>query len=221
MEEQIVIELDGKDYEVKPPTIQKWAMLNLMKDLEEEDDFRIYLVSLTTGIEEDLLRQANFLQVKQAADFLTKYFLEIGEKFYPEFEFGGKNYKFLDLNNMSFGQFVDIDTFLQRDESYKKANMNELMAMLYMEEGESTYSADKVKERTELFRDLEVKYLQGSLLFFLTLRRRLRENTPYYLRIKWKVKRVSKKLLKPFRQFGVGMAQSYSWLVRTLGTWRK
>lgn len=217
MEEQIIIELDGKDYEVKQPTIQKWAMLNLMKDLEEEDDFRIYLVSLSTGIEEDLLRQANFLQVKQAADFLTEYFLNMGERFYPEFEFNGKEYKFLDLNNMSFGQFVDIDTFLQRDESYRKSNMNELMAMLYMEKDETTYSVEKVNERKVLFRDLEVKYLQGAFRFFLLLRKTLQENTPFYLKTKWKMKKMIKNLSKPFRQFGAGMGRLYSWLVRTLG----
>ena len=215
MKEKIIIELDGQDYEVKNPTIQKWAMLNLMKDLEEEDDFRLYLVSLSTGIEEDLLKQANFLQVKEAADFLTKYFIEIGDKFYNEFEFNGKEYKFLDLNNMSFGQFVDIDTFLQKDESYKKSNMNELMAMLYMEKDETTYSVDKVNERKEEFRELEVKYLQGALRFFLVLRKRLQENTPFYLKIKWKVKKTLNRWRHSLR-FGVGMGQLFFSLVKTL-----
>ena len=215
MKEKIIIELDGQDYEVKNPTIQKWAMLNLMKDLEEEDDFRLYLVSLSTGIDEDLLKQANFLQVKQAADFLTKYFIEIGDKFYNEFEFKGKEYKFIDLNNMSFGQFVDIDTFLQKDESYKKGNMNELMAMLYMEKDETTYSVEKINERKEAFRDLEVKYLQGALRFFLVLRKRLQENTPFFLKIKWKVKRTLNQWRHSLR-FGVGMGRLFISLVKTL-----
>jgi hypothetical protein len=217
MEEKIIIELDGQDYEVKNPTIQNWAMLNLLKDLEEDEDFTLSLVSLSTGIDEDLLRQANFLKVRQAADFLTQYFLEIGDRFYNEFEFKGKEYKFLDLNNMSFGQFVDIDTFLQKDESFKKSNMNELMAMLYMEKDETTYSVDKVNERKELFKELEVKYLQGSLRFFFLLRKRLQENTPFYLKIKWKMKKVLKRL-RPSRLYGVGMGLLYSWLAKTLKT---
>ena len=217
MNEQIIIELDGQDYEVKNPTIQNWAMLNLLKDLEEDEDFTLSLVSLSTGIDEDLLRQANFLKVRQAADFLTQYFLEIGDRFYNEFEFKGKEYKFLDLNNMSFGQFVDIDTFLQKDESFKKSNMNELMAMLYMEKDETTYSVDKVNERKELFKELEVKYLQGALRFFFLLRKRLQENTPFYLKIKWKMKKVLKRL-RPSRLYGVGMGLLYSWLAKTLKT---
>lgn len=217
MNEQIIIELDGQDYEVKNPTIQNWAMLNLLKDLEEDEDFTLSLVSLSTGIDEDLLRQANFLKVRQAADFLTQYFLEIGDRFYNEFEFKGKEYKFLDLNNMSFGQFVDIDTFLQKDESFKKSNMNELMAMLYMEKDETTYSVDKVNERKELFKELEVKYLQGALRFFFLLRKRLQENTPFYLKIKWNMKKVLKRL-RPSRLYGVGMERLYIWLAKTLKT---
>ena len=215
--EKIIIELDGTDYEVKEPTIHNWAVLNLLKDIEEEDNFVKSIVSISTGIEEDLLEQANFLQVKKASDYLTHYFLELGNRFYPEFEFKGKEYKFIDINNLSFGHFIDIDTFLQKDESFKKSNMNELMGMLYMEKDEDKYSSRKATERKELFKDLPVKYLQGSLLFFLSLRKRLQENTPYYLKIKWKMKKV----LKHLGRIGVGIQQSYIWLVKTLKTWKK
>tara|TARA_R110000823_G_scaffold302859_2_gene424150 strand:+ start:294 stop:947 length:654 start_codon:yes stop_codon:yes gene_type:complete len=217
MEEKILIEIDGKDYPVKPPSIRTWAMLDLLETIEAEEDYTLMLVSSSTGIDEDLLKQANFLQVKQAADYLTKYFLELGEKFYSFIDFKDKRYKFLDLNKMSFGHFIDIDSFLQKDESYRKSNMNELMAMLYMEEGEEKYDVNKVLERTELFKDLEIKYLHGSFRFFFLLRKRLQKNTPYYLKIKWKVKRI----LKPLVQFGAGMGRLFSWLVKTLRTWRK
>jgi hypothetical protein len=220
MEEQILIEIDGKDYEVKPPSIRTWAMLDILQSVEAEEDYTLMLVSNSTGIDEDLLRQANFLQVKQAADFLTKYFLELGQQFYQFIDFKGNRYKFIDLNNMSFGQFIDIDNFLQKDESYKKANMNEIMAMLYWEEGETKYDVGKVKERTELFKDLEIKYLHGSLRFFFLLRKRLQSNIPYYLKIKWKMKRVLNRL-KHLVVNGVGMGLLYSWLVKTLKTWKK
>ena len=220
MEEQIIIEIDGKDYPVKNPTLHNWAILNLMKDLEEDDDFMLTMVSLSTGIEEDLLKQANFLQVKKASNFLTDYFIKIGERFYPEFEFQGKEYKFLDINDMSFGHYVDIDTFLQKDESYKKSNMNELVSMLYLEKGEESYSGERALERKDLFKDLEVKYLQGALTFFLLLGKVLRRNTPYYLKTKWKVMRILRKF-KPLRLFGVGMGLLYSWLTKTLKNWRK
>jgi len=217
MEEQILIEIDGKDYPVKPPSIRTWAMLDILQSVNAEKDYTLMLVSTSTGIEEDLLRQANFLQVKQAADFLTKYFLEMGERFYSFIDFKDKRYKFIDLNNMSFGHFIDIDNFLQKDESYRKANMNELMAMLYWEEGETKYDVNKVMERKELFKDLEIKYLHGALRFFLVLRKRLQRNIPFYLKIKWKMKR----LLRPLLRIGVGMERLYIWLVKTLKTWKK
>ena len=218
--EKIIIELDGKDYEVKEPTIHNWAMLNLLKDLEQDEDFVKTIVSISTGIEEDLLDQANFLQVKKASDYLTHYFLKLGEKFYPKFEFKEKEYKFLDMNNLSFGHFIDIDTFLSRDESYRKSNMNELMGMLYMEKDEDKYDGKKASERKELFRELPVKYLQGSLVFFLSLKKVLRENTPYYLKIKWKVKRTLNRL-RPLGRIGDGIQRLFIWLVKTLKTLKK
>ena len=218
--EKLIIELDGTDYEVKEPTIHNWALLNLLKDIEEEEDFTKAIVSVSTGIEEDLLDQANFQQVKKAADYLSHYFLELGSKFYPNFEFKEKEYKFIDINNLSFGHFVDIDTFLSKDESYKKSNMNELMGMLYMEKDEDKYNSERATKRRELFRDLPVKYLQGSLLFFFVLRKRLHENTPYYLKTKWKVMRIMKKL-KHSVVTGVGIQRLYIWLVKTLKTLMK
>jgi len=215
MDGKIVIELDGKDYEVKAPTLDMWARLNLYKDLEQEEDFTLSLVSISTGIKEDQLRLVNYFKVKKAADFLSQYFINLGNRFYPEFEFNDITYKFVDVNNLSFGHFIDIDTFLSKDESYKKVNMNEFIAMLYLPEGE-TYNIKSLEERKKLFKDLEVKYLQGSLFFLTTLRKRLKETTPFYLRTWWKMKRTLKKLQKHLRSIGVGIRQSFIWLARTL-----
>lgn len=216
MDGKIVIEFEGKDYEVKPPTLKTWSKLNLYKDLEQEEDFVLTLVSISTGIDEENLKLVNYLKVKSAADYLSEYFITLGNKFYPTFEFKGVEYKFIDINNLSFGQFVDIDTFLTKDESYKKINMNELIAMLYEPVDQEKYDASLIPERKKLFEDLDVKYLQGSLLFFLTLRRRLQETTPYFSILKWKSKRKIKKMLKPFLSIGAGMQRLYSWLVKTL-----
>jgi len=208
---ELIIEIEGKEYQVKEPTLKDWALLNVLKDLEQEEDFSLSIVSITTGIDEDLLRETNYIQVKKAADFLAYHFIELGQKFYPEFNFKDQDYKFIDLNNMSFGHFVDIDNFLTLDESYKRGNMNELMAMLYMEKDEVKYSVDKVNQRKEIFKELPVKYLQGSLRFFFLLKKRLQENTPFYLRIKWKVKRKLRRL----REIGVGMVRLFIWRVKT------
>lgn len=210
-----IIEFNGTDYKVNEPTLQGWAELNLLKDIEQDEDFYLSLVSISTGIDEHDLRKANFKQVKDAADYLADYFIKIGERFYPDFEFKGTKYKFMDLSNMSFGEYVDIDNYLQKDPSYTKTNMHELMAIFYRpvdSDGKlEPYDINKTKKRAEHFRDLPVKYLQGCMRFFLVLGERLNAPTPYYLKIKWKMIMMVKKLQKRLVKIGVGMGRLFFW----------
>jgi hypothetical protein len=221
MEVKSVIEFDGQEYEVKNPTIKMWATLNFLKDIEEEDDYNISLISLSTGIGEDKIKDANYFQVQQAAEYLANYFLNNTTGFYPEFEFKGTKYKFIDLNNMSFGEYVDVEEFLKKDISYRKGNMEQFLAIVYRpidEEGRiEKYDSSKVQERAKLFKDLEVKYLTGALRFFLLLENELRAPIPYYLKMMLKLK----KRLKHFLHIGGGMRQSYSWLMKTFQKLRK
>jgi len=214
-----IIEFGGTDYKVNEPTIHGWAQLNLLKDIEADDDFYLSLLSISTGIDETDLRKANFTQVRDAAEYLSDYFLKEGERFYPEFEFKGVKYKFMDMANMSFGEFVDIDTFTHKDKSYTKSNMQDLMAILYrpvMEDGSiEPYNINLTKQRAELFRELPVKYLQGSLRFFLVLEKQLKEITPFYLTIFYKMKKKTKRLLKPLLKIGAGMERLFFWRKRT------
>lgn len=219
--EKLLIELDNKDYEVKEPTMDGWAQLTLMRDLEEEEDFTLGIVSMCTDIPEDKLMEANYIQVKRVADYLSEYFISEGSSFYPEFEFDNTNYKFIDINNISFGHFIDIDNFLKKDQSYKKSRFNELMAMLYWPEGQIKYDSSKNQERGQLFKDLPVKYLQGTLRFFFHLSKRLKGSTPIYLKLLWRVKRKWKKLIQLFKVFGGGI-QRYIFLpVKTFLKWMR
>lgn len=215
MEVQSIIEFDGKDYLVKNPTLHIWAQLNLFKDIEEEDDYNVSLISLTTGIPEEKIREAKHAEVRKAADYLSDYFIKNSEGFYPEFEFEGVKYKFVDLNNLTFGEFVDLDEFLKKDISYRKGNMEQMMAILYRPVDENgkieKYDSSTAQLRAHKFKNLEVKYLTGTLRFFLLLRNELAVPIPYYLKMWIKMKKRLKHLLRT----GVGMAPSFSWLTKT------
>jgi len=217
MEKQIFISYNGKDYEVKRPTLQMWAKLQFLKQIEDERQFMISLISTSTGMTDDEIKSADWSSINEATEFLSTYFLEVDERFHKEFEFQGVKYQFLDLNNLSFGEFIDIDDFLNKDESYRKGNMNMFMALLYRpvdENGKITkYNSQEVSKRAELFKNLDLKYLQGALLFFLILETTLRGHTRYYLRNK--VKLMLSIVRKTFLGIGAGMERWYSSLMRT------
>ena len=98
--------------------------------------------------------------------------------------------------------------------------MRELMAILYrpvMDDGTiEGYNITNTKKRAELFRDLPVKYLQGSMRFFFHLEKVLKETTPFYLRTYQSLRRKLKRHLKPLGKIGDGIGLLYSWLKRIL-----
>lgn len=219
--EKLIIELDGVDYTVEEPTMEGWAQLTLLKDLDQEEDFTLGIVSMCTSIDEELLTQASYLQVKRVADYLSDYFINEGSQFYPEFEYENTKYKFININDISFGHFIDIDSFLKKDPSYKKSRFNELMALLYWPEGQLKYDSSLNQQRSELFKKLPVKYLQGTLRFFFNLKKKLNSNTPWYLKKWWMVKRKFRKLQRLLHKFGDGILQFISWLKKTYSTLTK
>lgn len=215
--EKHYIEFDGREYEVHEPTIELWNQLNTLKDLGTEDDFILSLIALSTGLLPDKIREAEWESVNNTAEFLAHYFMSIGDKFHNEFDFKGQKYRFMDLNNMTFGEFIDIDSFLSQDESKKQSQMNHLMALLYREVDENgktkPYNASEVPERAEKFRSLPVKYLRGSMSFFLRLENILLQSSRSSLtrriyKLKWRLKR-------HLRVFGGGILRLYIYLMKT------
>lgn len=215
--EKHYIEYDGKEYRVAEPTIELWIKLNTLKDLYDDNEFSLILISLATGLTIEQLREAEWEGVHKTSNYLANYFLKDGDRFHKDFEFKGKKYKFIDMENLTFGEFIDIDEFLSRDPSKKISELNLLMALLYREMDDTgkitRYNGTLVKERAELFRQLPVKYLNGSMVFFWSLENILHHATRSYflrnwLRIKWRT-------IKASRNIGGGIRRWYTYLTIT------
>lgn len=215
MEKHYVV-FDGKEYEVQEPTVELWNRLQLLKDLYQENEFHLMLISLATGLTVEDIKEADWESVYETSTYLANYFLKESEKFYKEFEYKGVKYGFIDLENLSFGEFIDIEEYFGRAEAKRNSEINWLLALLYREKGDDgkvvRYDASKVKERAEMFRNLPMKYTSAFRFFFLLediLRKSTRSSfhrTIY--RLKWKVQR-------HLRVFGGGILHLYIYLVKT------
>lgn len=215
MEKHYVV-FDGKEYEVKEPTVELWNRLSVLKDLYQENEFHLMLISLATGLSLDDIKQADWEGVYETSTYLANYFMKESEKFHKDFEYKGVKYAFIDLENLSFGEFIDIEEYFARPEAKRSSEINWLLALLYREVGEDgkvgVYDASKVKERAELFRNLPMKYTSAFRFFFL-LEDILQKSTRSYFHrtiypLKWKVKR-------HLRAFGGGILHLYIYLVKT------
>lgn len=167
MSEQF-IEHNGTKYEVKEPTIKMWADVMRFKDILEENELYIKMIEVVTGMKKEDILKTDVNTIKRIGNYLYKFINQESKKVFHNVEHKGIKYKLVDINRMSFGQFVDIDTFFSKDESYRIANLHELAAYLYCEEdieyGKSDFSA-----RIETMKDLPIKYVEGALFFFLSL----------------------------------------------------
>jgi hypothetical protein len=179
MEKQYV-KYKGKSYEINEPTIEDWSRIMVLQEWSDEREFSTILLSQITGLSQEEIENADYQEILDAAQTISKYFLTESTDFKNEFEFNGKKYKFLDLPNLKFGEFIDIDGFLTKPVVEKKKEMNLLMALLYREVDEKgeylPYDSSKVQLRAEEFKKLPVKYVNGASSFFLRLDKILRGN---------------------------------------------
>jgi hypothetical protein len=156
----------GKTYEIKEPTVSSWAEVMRLKDILDEEDIYVKMIETITGLSKDQILESDASTITQIGAEIYKIFNQESKELFPIVEYRGEKYKLVDMNNISFGQYVDIDTFLRKDESYRVMNLNELAAYLYTEKG-IKYGDANIKSRIELFKDLPIKYIESSIFFLL------------------------------------------------------
>jgi hypothetical protein len=207
------ITYQDKEYVVNEPSIQIWTKLDFYKDILDDNDFVIKIISESTGLTEEQIMQADWFDILQVASGLSELLLNINDDFHPDFEFDGVKYKFIDLPNLTFGEFIDIDSFLQKNEAERKNQLNFLMALFYREVGEDgkvvKNDGELLQARAEKFKNLPVKYVHGALGFFLRLEKILQKpSLKFLVRLKWlqMKKKWNKVKTKVLQSIGGGLA---------------
>lgn len=215
-------EFRGNKYNLKEPSIQLWNRLMSIKDWTDETEFSVKLLAELCDLTEEQIKQKPWDEIMELSKSLSNYILQDAKKFYKEFEFQGQKYRFIDVANLTFGEFIDIDTFLSRPANERLKDTNLLMAMFYREVGLGDkilpYDSSKLEERANKFKELPVKYVNGSSSFFFLLGKELRRSSLTYSS-KWK--RVIKILWIMMTSprlvlFGVGLIRSHNSRMKTL-----
>ena len=213
----------GKQYQVEEPTVEMWSKLVLFQEWTDEREFCVKLLSFTTGLTEEEIENSDYMEVVKLSNEISAFLNQDGDKFYQEFSFNNKNYRFLDLPNLTFGEFIDIDTYLSKEPHEKKKEMPLMMAMLYREIDENgnykPYNSKELQVKAEEFKKLPVKYVRGSTNFFFHLGKTLSGN---FQASSWVKLRLTIKMLWILVKFvpliisGVGLALWSRWRTKTL-----
>ena len=164
----------SKTFEVNEPTIREFCDVMKLKDILDEDELNVRLIEKVTGMSHEDVMEMDAYTIQKIGSVLFAHYNKESKKLTQSFELNGITYKFMDVNTISFGQFVDIDTFLKKDEGYRISNLNELMAYMYCEDG-TKYSDSNFKKRIEDMLDAPSHIVEGALFFLLNLERGLYE----------------------------------------------
>jgi hypothetical protein len=178
------IEYDSKKFELQELTIEKWQNIMKFKDIYDEVDMYIMMISEMTGLEPEQVRDGDAQAIVSCGELLHSYINQESKQVFHTMKHKGVEYELVDFSNITFGQFVDIDSFVMKDESYKVANLNELAAYLYTEKGKK-YGETNFKKNIENFKQLPLKYIEGAVFFLWTLEKGLFGLSELYSKNKW------------------------------------
>jgi len=218
----------NKQYELGEPTVEMWSKLVLLQEWTDEREFSTELLAFSTGLTPEEIENSDYEEVIRVSQEISQFLLQEGDKFHHEIDFDGKKYRFLDLANLTFGEFIDIDTYLAKEPHEKKKEMSLLMAMLYRELDENgnykPYNSKELQLKAEQFKKLPVRYVKGASNFFFRLERTLQGNfkVSFLRRMKLTTKMiwVFVKLI-PLISFGVGSVLWFRLQTKTLPRLKK
>lgn len=166
MEQQISYK--GKKYIVKEPTIEMYKRVMALKELLTEEELYLKMLSEIIPLNSEELKDCPAEELSKVNSTILSPFNKVNKEVYFDFIHQGQKYVMIDTSKLSFGQFIDIDSFLGKDESFKMSNLEQLAAYLYIEEN-TKYGDKDHKTRSEAFKTLPIKYLESAIFFLRSI----------------------------------------------------
>jgi len=168
---KISVEIDGVDYEV-PQEINIMMYAEVMRRFslsETEVEKTFDLLTVILGIPYSVLRELNPEKLVELSRYIESKIENNDVKYIDTFKFKDVEYGGLNLNKMTFGEYVDLASYM-RNEPSVYTNINKICSILYRPVKEKKgnkykiveYDLDQQEEQWETFKELPLKYFIGS-----------------------------------------------------------
>jgi hypothetical protein len=174
------MEIKINEQEYKIPNyinIDTYVKLYNIKDLFDDEYYEIKLISLMTGAKTDDILKLPHSKIKIVSNYILSILPTTNFVFHDSFTLNDIEYGFIpEYKNMSFGEFVDLDTLLTKKPDEIMNQLHIISSIMFrpiiskkskhnykIEE----YNSETIEERAELFKkELDVKYVLGGKFFF-------------------------------------------------------
>lgn len=175
---KITFEIEKEVYELPEfLSIEDYVKVYKVKDFLGEEYFQAKLINSITGAKVNKILTSSHTEINYISNYLLSLFPDTSYPFYDTFELDGVEYGFIpSWKKMSFAEFVDLDTLMNKDPKDIIENLHIICAIMYRpitnRKGKhefeiEKYEVDSMEERAELFKKrLDVKYVLGGQFFF-------------------------------------------------------
>ena len=196
---------------------QYQAFLKIAKDNEDEEFLNQKMVQTFCGIDLKDVAESRFKDVLEITESLGKMFNVQSHKFINRFKLGGVEFGFIpELEDMSFGEYTDLDTYIGDWD-----NMHKAMAVLYRpitKKGlNNTYEIEKYNGSitySDVMKHAPLDIVFGANVFFYSLGNELLKSTMNYLENNKEIQTILHQ--HNLENDGVGSVQSMLLLKETL-----
>ena len=195
---KITFELDKKQYELPGfLSIENYVKVYKVKDFLGEEFFQAMLLNAITGAKMESVLKGSHAEITYLSNYLITLFPNTDYPFYDTFTLNGVDYGFIpSWKSMSFAEFVDLDTLMNKPMNEIIENLHIICAIMYRPITKKNtehdfiieeYDSEEMIQRAEIFkRELDVKYVLGGQFFFSQFAEQSLKNTPLYSMSKWK-----------------------------------
>lgn len=198
---------------------QYQAFLKIAKDNTDEEFLHQKMVQTFCGIDLKEVAEIRYKEVIEITESLGKMFDVKNHKFISRFKMGGVEFGFIpNLDDMTFGEYTDLDTYINDWEQMHKA-----MAVLYRPIKKNglngTYDIEKYNGSitySDVMKHAPLDVVFGANVFFYTLGNELLKSTMTYLENSKEMKDILQQ--HNSENGGDGIVQSMLLLKETLQT---
>ena len=142
--------------------------LKIQSENEDENFLAIKMIEIFCGLRGDTIMAMKANSIKDVTMILTDMFNE-KPQLVKEFKLNGRTYGFIPkLEDMSFGEYIDLDTYIGDMENIHRA-MNVLYRPIKQKYQDKYLIEDYTGEDPEVMKSMPMDAVLSSILFFYNL----------------------------------------------------
>ena len=141
-------------------------------DSKKESDVLLKMVEIFCKVPIEVVRSMKANDIKDICEVINTMF-DVEHQLINRFQLGGQDFGFIpDLENISFGEYVDLDTFIGDTDNLHRA-MNVLFRPIDLKQGARYTLKDYDPDSNEAAKNYPLDACFGAMVFFYDLGRDL------------------------------------------------